>query len=154
MTKKGFFGLVCLVLLSAVLVSCLPPPYISGPPGPDPSYSPRPGYSPGSVRWHYLGKRTVDFGIDRDSIRISSSIPPLHMLMAKAYNNPVEIFDIHVVFSDGSYWDAADRQNLYPGRDMVYMNLPGVSRRVREVIFRYRRLHPSHRSAVVELFGR
>jgi len=137
-----FAGLALAVL---VAVSCYPVP-VGGPSGPYDS-----GYA---GRWVRLGTREVNFGVDRDSIVISRSRGPMRQLLVKARTSPVEIYDIRVIFTNGTSYDAADRQRLNTGSDMVYINLPGVARSVREVIFRYRKLAPSSRRAVIELYGR
>ncbi len=142
-----FAGLAGLVLF---LAACFPVP-VGGPGGTyDPGYS----GSAYSSRWIRLGSREVNFGLDRDSIVISRARGPMRQLLVRARMSPVEIYDIRVVFFNGRSYDAADRQRLNTGNDRLYINLPGNSRDIREVIFRYRKLAPSSRRATIELYGR
>jgi hypothetical protein len=51
-------------------------------------------------------------------------------------------------------FDAVGRQNLFPGGDRLFIDLPGGERTVREVIFRYSKLPGKHKTVTVELYGR
>jgi len=104
--------------------------------------------------WLYLGKRNVNFRNDRDTIIVSGNVRPLSQLMVLARNYPVTIYDVRVFFANGTSFDAVNRQNLYPGGDRLYIDLPGGQRTVREVMFRYSRLPGKHKTAIVELYGR
>jgi hypothetical protein len=104
--------------------------------------------------WEFLGKREVNFGIDRDTVAVSRSAGPLHQLLIVATLNPVEIWNIRVVFESGATHDSDFREKLFVGRDRLVLDLPGGARRVSEVIFRYRKLNNAARRAVVELYGK
>jgi len=105
---------------------------------------------PGAV---FLGNREVNFGVDRDTILIPRSIGPLHQLIVVARMNPVEVYNIRVIFESGASEDYNLREKLFTTRDRLIVDLPGNSRMVREVIFRYRKLNNAARRAVVELWG-
>jgi len=102
----------------------------------------------------FLGRREVNFGIDRDTIVVSRSAGPLHQLIVVARSNPVEVYDIRVVFGNGSSENFNMRQRLFVDRDRLILDLPGNVRIVREVIFHYRTLNFAADRAVVELWGR
>jgi hypothetical protein len=102
----------------------------------------------------FLGKREVNFGIDRDTIPISRAAGPLRQLIVVARMNPVEVYNIRVIFESGASEDFSLREKLFGERDRLIVDLPGNARRVREVIFRYRKLNNAARRAVVELWGR
>jgi hypothetical protein len=68
--------------------------------------------------------------------------------------NPVEVYNIRVDFASGGSFDSPATSRLFPGRDRIIIDLPGDARRVREVVFRYRKLINTARRAVVELWGR
>ena len=101
----------------------------------------------------FLGKREVNFGIDRDTIVVPRSIGPLHKLIVVARMNPVEVYNIRVIFENGGSEDYNLREKLFSTRDRLIVDLPGRARMVREVIFRYRTLNDAARRAVVELWG-
>ncbi len=102
----------------------------------------------------FLGKREVNFGIDRDTIPVSRAAGPLRQLIVVARMNPVEVYNIRVIFESGASEDFSLREKLFEERDRLIVDLPGNARRVREVIFRYRKLNNAARRAVVELWGR
>lgn len=102
----------------------------------------------------FLGKREVNFGIDRDTIPVSRAAGPLRQLIVVARMNPVEVYNIRVIFESGASEDFSLREKLFEERDRLIVDLPGHARRVREVIFRYRKLNNAARRAVVELWGR
>jgi hypothetical protein len=102
----------------------------------------------------FLGKREVNFGIDRDTIPVSRAAGPLRQLIVVARMNPVEVYNIRVIFESGASEDFNLREKLFVERDRLIVDLPGNARRVREVIFRYRKLNNAARRAVVELWGR
>jgi len=145
MKERIVVRLAGLALVVLVLASCIPIP-VGGPPGPyDPGYS---------GRWIRLGTREVNFGIDRDSIVISRTRGPMRQLLVKARYSPVEVYDIRVIFTNGTSYDAANRQRLNTGDDRIYIDLPGVARTVREVVFRYRKIASASKRAMIELYGR
>jgi hypothetical protein len=105
---------------------------------------------PGAV---FLGKREVNFGVDRDTIGVSRAAGPLHQLIIVAVINPVEVYNVRVIFESGASTDFPMRENLFVDRDRLIIDLPGDARRVREVIFRYRSINRAARRASVELWG-
>jgi hypothetical protein len=104
--------------------------------------------------YQLLGRREVNFGIDRDSIDVDRAAGPLRQLLITAKMNPVEIFSIRVIFESGATFDADVRERLFVGRDRLVLDLPGEVRKVREVTFRYRKLNNAVRRAVIELWGK
>jgi len=105
---------------------------------------------PGAV---LLGTREVNFGIDRDTIVVPRSVGPLHQLIVVARMNPVEVYNIRILFESGASEDFNLREKLFTTRDRMIIDLPGNARVVREVIFRYRKINNAARRAVVELWG-
>jgi hypothetical protein len=101
----------------------------------------------------FLGQREVNFGIDRDTILVPRAVGPLHQLIVVARTNPVEVYNIRVLFGNGASEDYNVREKLFSTRDRLIVDLPGRARLVREVIFRYRTLNSAARRAVVELWG-
>ncbi|MBN1938428.1 MAG: hypothetical protein JW843_02510 [Candidatus Aminicenantes bacterium] len=145
MKEKTLLRSLGLVLTVLLFFACIPVP-VGGPSGPyDPGYS---------ARWIRLGSRDVNFGVDRDTIVISRSHGSIRQLMVRVRTSPVEIYDIRVVFTNGTSYDASNRQRLNTGNDRLYIDLPGSARSVREVIFRYRKIASASRRATIELYGR
>jgi hypothetical protein len=101
-----------------------------------------------------LGKREVNFGIDRDTIQVDRAAGPMRQLMIVATFNPVEVHSIRVFFENGTSFDANVRERLFVGRDRLILDLPGNARKVSEVTFRYRSINNAVRRSVVELWGK
>jgi len=134
MTEGKFFWLAGVIVAALILSSCVA------------QVAPE--------DWLYLGKRNVNFSHDRDRIVVSHKVGPLRQLMALVRNYPVAVFDVRIFFANGTSFDAVGRQNLFPGGDRLFIDLPGGERTVREVIFRYSKLPGKHKTVTVELYGR
>jgi hypothetical protein len=67
--------------------------------------------------------------------------------------NPVEIFDIRIEFDSGADLETRMRERLFPGRDRLFIDLPGGTRIVRQINFRYRTLNSAARRAMIEVWG-
>jgi hypothetical protein len=134
MTRSRILGACLIVLIPAVLSSCAPKLL---PPG-----------------FVLLGSREVNFGVDRDTISIPPARPAIRELAVVARLNPVEVYNIRVDLDNGRTIDSPATARLFPGRDRILIDLPGEARRVRQVVFRYRKLSGAVRRAVVELWGR
>jgi len=134
MTRSRFFGIGLALLIPVMLSSCapklIPPGYV------------------------LLGTREVNFGIDRDTIDLPPARQPVRQLIVVARLNPIEVYNVRVEFANGGSFDSPSAARLFPGRDRIFIDLPGDARRVREVAFRYRKLNNAARRAVVELWGR
>ncbi len=104
--------------------------------------------------YQLLGKREVNFGIDKDTIPVNRAAGPMRQLLIVAKFNPVEVHTIRVFFEGGATYDANVRERLFVGRDKLVIDLPGDARKVSEVGFRYRKLNNAVRRATVELWGK
>jgi hypothetical protein len=133
MMKRNIIGAAGLAAV-LILISCMPSVVPSG--------------------WNLLGKREVNFGIDRDAIPVDRNSGPLRQLLVTAKFNPIEVYGIRVFFENGGTFDSDVRERLFVGRDRLIIDLPGEARRVKEVVFRYRKLNNAVRRSVVELWGK
>jgi len=100
-----------------------------------------------------LGTREVNFRTEQDVITVTRASGLLRRLLIVPRINPVEIYNVRVVFENGPDFDAPVREKLFVGRDRLMIDLPGEARRVRRVEFRYRMITRDIRRAVVELWG-
>jgi hypothetical protein len=101
----------------------------------------------------YLGERTVNGSVDHDVIPVGRDDGRFRELMIVVERAPVEIYDLIVTFGNGERYEP--RTRLVFGRDTTSRNidLPGNTRFVRRVDFRYGNL-VSGAQAKVELWGR
>ncbi len=100
-----------------------------------------------------LGTREVNFRTEQDVITVTRASGLLRRLLIVPRINPVEIYNVRIVFENGPDFDAPVREKLFVGRDRLMIDLPGEARRVRRVEFRYRMITRDIRRAVVELWG-
>lgn len=110
-------------------------------------------YSVSGHDWDKLGERWVDGRSDRDVIEVGRQEGGFHGLMVSVENSAVEIFDMRVVFADGSEFSPRTRLVFGEGTRTREIDLPGGDRLIRRVEFRYGNL-PGGGRAQIELWGR
>jgi hypothetical protein len=101
----------------------------------------------------FLGERTVNGGLDHDVIPVGRSEGQFRELMIVVERAPVEIYDLVVTFGNGERFEP--RTRLVFGRDTTSrsIDLPGATRVIKRVDFRYGNL-VAGAHAKVELWGR
>lgn len=104
-------------------------------------------------RWDKLGERWVTGAVDRDVIRVGRTDGRFRKIMLKVEHSALELFDVTIVFGDGSKYSPATR--LVFGKDTTsrVIDLPGGARFIRFVEFKYGNL-PGGGRAQIELWGR
>ena len=104
-------------------------------------------------RWDKLGERWVTGAVDRDVIRVGRTDGRFRKIMLKVEHSALELFDIVIVFGDGSKYSPATR--LVFGKDTTsrVIDLPGGARFIRYVEFKYGNL-PGGGRAQIELWAR
>lgn len=101
----------------------------------------------------FLGERTVNGGVDHDVIGVGRSEGTFRELMVVVERAPVEIYDMVVTFGNGERFEPHTRMVF--GRDTTSrsIDLPGNTRVIKRVDFRYGNL-VAGAHAKVELWGR
>jgi hypothetical protein len=104
-------------------------------------------------RWEELGSRRVRFAAERDVIEVGAVEGLFTGIRIDVDAGDVELYDIRVVFADGSDFSPGTRISFGQGSRSRVIDLPGAARAIRRVSFAYRsRLRRGQ--AVVRLFGR
>jgi hypothetical protein len=104
-------------------------------------------------RWEELGSRRVRFAAERDVIDVGAVEGLFTAIRLEVEAGDVEMFDIRVVFADGSDYSPNTRIEFREKSRSRVIDLPGAARVIRRVSFAYRsRLRRGQ--AVVRLFGR
>lgn len=127
------------------------PPVISGRPTPDKPSNARLGdqVEGGDVMF---GFAVVNFGVDRDVIRVGADIGKFDRIRLRVLDNDIFITDMKVVYADGTSEDAVINSEVKRNTRTRWINLKG-DRFIREVQFIYRS-KPSFRGrAYVEVYG-
>ena len=103
-------------------------------------------------RWDKLGERWVHGRADRDIIHVGRREGRFHRLQIVVEHSALEMYDVLVVFGDGSSYSPTTRMVFAPDSRTRVIDLPGGGRVVRRVEFRYGNL-PGGGRAQVELWG-
>lgn len=102
--------------------------------------------------WTKLGERWVDGGNDRDVISVGGRDGDFRRIMIVVENSALEMYDVDVVFGDGSQFSPRTRHVFGPSTRSNVIDLPGNRRTIRTVAFRYGNL-PGGGKAKAELWA-
>lgn len=103
-------------------------------------------------RWDKLGERWVNGRADRDTIHVGRRDGRFRKLQVVVEHSALEMFDVRVVFADGSTYSPPTRMVFARNTKSRVIDLPGGARVIRRVEFRYGNL-PGGGRAQVELWG-
>lgn len=103
-------------------------------------------------RWKLLGERTVHGRFDKDVVDVGAREGTFQKLEVRVKGSALEMYDIKVVFGDGSDFHPETRLVFGKGSWSRVIDLPGNQRVVRRVEFKYGNL-PRGGRARVRLFG-
>ncbi len=103
--------------------------------------------------WDKLGERWVDGRVDRDAIHVGRGDGRFARIQLVVEHSALELYDVVVVFGDGSQFSPQTRLVFGPGSTSRVIDLPGGARVIRRVEFRYGNL-PGGGRAQIELWGR
>jgi len=115
------------------------------------SLSPNPLFSQRSV---FLGSRTVGFRTDYDEIAVGRMRGYFRQLLFKVDRNDMELFDLKIIFHDGTRVDLPTRLVFHKRGRSRLLDLPGNRRMIRKIVFRYRSIGSFlERRAVIRVYG-
>jgi hypothetical protein len=103
--------------------------------------------------WDKLGERWIQGGVDRDVIHVGRDDGRFTTIKLKAEHSALELFDVVVVFGDGTSFSPGTRLVFGQGAWSRDLDLPGGNRAIRRVEFRYGNL-PGGGKAQLELWAR
>ncbi len=103
--------------------------------------------------WDKLGERMVDGKVDRDTIPVGRADGKFSRIMLVVEHSALEMFDVEVVFGDGSKFSPATRLVFDKNTTSRVIGLPGDKRVVKHVTFKYGNL-PGGGRAQVELWAK
>jgi hypothetical protein len=101
--------------------------------------------------WSLLGKRTVDYLIDRDEIAVTAST--FIELKLEVKNGALSMHKCTLHFTDGSTQDIEFPDNVRASAERT-IDLKGSNLKLDKVIFWYDTNNKSDSKAVVELWGK
>jgi len=103
--------------------------------------------------WDKLGERMVDGKVDRDTIPVGRADGKFSRIMLVVEHSALEMFDVEVVFGDGSKFSPATRLVFEKNTTSRVIDLPGDKRVIKHVTFKYGNL-PGGGRAQVELWAK
>lgn len=110
--------------------------------------------APPPPKWVELGRRTVNFAVDRDVIAAADEGGTFNAVRLTARRNAIRIHRVTVHFADGSEVVRAVDRLLKPGESTHAIDLPGGQRRITKVALVYNSGRKGAKKAVVILHGR
>jgi hypothetical protein len=98
------------------------------------------GAAPSSAQpgWVELGCQRVNFGIDRDVVRVGRREGTFRAIRLRARGNAVHMFDVKVVYGNGAADDIPVRANIPAGGSTAPKDLKGGDRVIDRVELIYR----------------
>lgn len=102
--------------------------------------------------WRFLGERMVNGRVDRDVIDVGPRDGVFQKLEVRVKGSALEMYDIKIVFGNGEDMHPDTRLVFGKGSWSRVIDLPGNSRVVRRVEFKYGNL-PGGGRARVKLYG-
>ncbi len=88
--------------------------------------------------WELLGTRRVSFVRERDVIEVTAREGRFRALKLEVDGGDLEMFDMRIVFGDGSAYSPETRFLFRQGSWSRTFDLPGEARVIRRIEFRYR----------------
>ena len=101
----------------------------------------------------YLGERLVNGGVDHDVIHVGRRDGRFREIMIVVERAPIELFDLVVTFGNGERFEPRMRLVFGPDTRSRTIDLPGGTRVIQRVDFRYGNVVAGAR-AKVELWAR
>ena len=104
--------------------------------------------------WELLGTKSVSFLVDHDTLDVGRSQGSFRQLKFVVEGAPVEMYDIRVVFGNGTDFRPETRLYFVPDTQTRAIDLPGGDRFIRKIDFVYRKTSGIFRQATVSVYGR
>ena len=108
----------------------------------------------GGGGWELLGRKDVSFLVDRDTVDVGRAEGRFRELKFVVEGAPVEMYEVRVVFGDGSEFRPPVRLHFAENSVSRTIDLPGRGRIIRKIDFVYRKTSGLFRQATVSVYGR
>lgn len=104
--------------------------------------------------WELLGERSVNFGTDHDTIRVTAAEGSFSKIKLRVLRRGIELVDLKVFYRNGRVQDVSVRSFIAAGGETRIIDLVGTERFIKKVEFVYRSRGRGRGRAVVRLFGK
>lgn len=93
--------------------------------------------NPTHSKWVFIARTETKLNVDKDIVTIRGK-NAFRALKFKVTNNPIEIYDLDVVFDNGQHQDIAVKNTFQPNSESRVLDLPGNTRRIKSIVIKYR----------------
>lgn len=103
--------------------------------------------------WELLGSRKVNYGLDRDEIKVTIREGVFSRMKLKVLKGGVNMHKVVVHFGNGESQEIALRNNFRRGSESRVIDLNGGNRVIQKVVFWYDSKNISRRRAQIQLWA-
>ena len=107
----------------------------------------------GIIKWSVIGKKTVDYKLDKDVFWVSPRAPKYRKLQLKVTGGRLNMHKCVVHYMNGTKQNINLKGNFNPGDLSRVIDLNGDKRRIEKVVFVYDTKFRSNKRAKVTLLG-
>lgn len=104
-------------------------------------------------KWDLLGSKKVNYGLDRDEIKVTLKEGTFRKIKIKVKKSPVHFKKVVVHYRNGSKEELNFRDKIYPGKETRAMDLNGNNRIIQKVVFYYHSQPRARGKGIVQLYG-
>ncbi|MCH2081802.1 MAG: DUF2541 family protein [Saprospiraceae bacterium] len=104
--------------------------------------------------WELLGKKKVNYGLDRDEIMVTAKeglFSKLHLSVKRA---PINLHKLRIHFANGQTQNVEIRKNIAKGGKTRVIDITGGKRVIKKVVMWYDTKNRAKTRAVVQVFGK
>ena len=104
--------------------------------------------------WNKLGSKTVNFGLDKDVIKVGAREGGFKKLKVAVTGGSLNLHKMTVVYKNGERDQLNLKHNFTKNSDSRVLDLQGGKRFIKEIIFWYDTKNRSKRKAKVQVWGK
>lgn len=104
--------------------------------------------------WELLGVKTVNYGLDRDEIKVTAHEGVFTAIQVKVKRSPLNMQKLVIHYGNGETEDIDLRNNFAAGSESRVIDLPGNKRVIQKIVFWYDTKNLARGKAVVQVWGR
>jgi len=106
------------------------------------------------AKWELLGKRTVNYKLDKDQIAVTFREGRFNALQFRVKRNGLNMHHCTIHFANGDIQKVALKKNFLPNSASRVINLQGRNRIISKVVFWYDSKNKRPVKSLVQLWGR
>jgi len=104
--------------------------------------------------WELLGKKKVNYGLDRDEIKVTAKEGLFSKLHLRVKRAPINLHKVTIHFGNGQTQNVNIKKNIAKGGKTRIIDINGGKRVIKKVVMWYDTKNRSKARAVVQVFGK